>query len=74
MWHNAKTVVRVHTKNGGQQSWAIIDGVGSGWLQIKPGAADGVSNIHMLLSTALSNNRKVDVFVEQDKISQATLR
>ena len=74
MWHNVKTVVRVHTRNGSKQSWAIINGVGNGWLRIKPGTTDGVSNIHMLLGTALANNRKVDVLVQNNEISQATLR
>lgn len=74
MWHNAKTVVRTHAKNGGQQAWAIIQGVGSGWLRIKPASPDGVSNIHLILTAALANGRKVDVYVIGNQISQATLR
>lgn len=74
MWHNSKKVVRTHAKNGGQQAWAIVQGVGSGYLRIRPAAPDGVSNIHMILSTALANNRSVDVYVVGNEISQATLR
>ena len=74
MWHNDKQVSRTHCKNGTQQAWAIITGVGSGWLRIKPNSADGVTNIYMILSAALANNRKVDVFVTNNEISEATLR
>ncbi len=74
MWYNDKQVIRTHAKDGAQQAWAIVSGVGTSWLRIKPNAADGVSNIYMILSTALANNRKVDVFVTNNEISQATLR
>ena len=75
MWHNGKTVVRTHAKNGGQLAWAIINGVANnGWLRIKPGAADGVTNVFVILSVALANGRQVDVFVADNEISQATLR
>ena len=75
MWHNNKTVVRTHTKTGTQMVWAIITGVGfSGWLRIKPLSADGVTNIFMILSSALANNRKVDVYIRNNQIEQATLR
>ncbi len=74
MWYNDKQVIRTHVKHGTQQAWAIVSGVSNVWLRIKPNSADGVSNIYMILSTALANNRKVDVFVENNEISQATLR
>jgi len=74
MWYNDKQVTRTHAKNGTQQAWAIVSGVGSGWLRITPNAADGVSNIYMILNAALANNRKVDVYVTNNEISQATLR
>lgn len=74
MWHNDKAVVRTHCKNPSQQAWAIISGVGSGWLRITPNAVDGVTNIYMILSMALANNRHVDVYVTNNQISQATLR
>lgn len=74
MWHNDKEVARTHCKNGSQQAWAIVSGVGSGWLRIKPNAVDGVTNIYMILSMARANNRRVDVYVVNNEISQATLR
>jgi hypothetical protein len=74
MWHNNLQVSRTHAKNGAQLAWAIVPGVGSGWLQIKPDSADGVTNVFMILSTALANNRSVDVYVQSGQITQATLR
>jgi hypothetical protein len=75
MWHNDKTVVATHTKNGTQNAWAIINGVGiSGWISIRPASADGVTNVFMILCTALANNRKVDVLIENGQILEATLK
>lgn len=74
MWHNDRGVVRTHCKNGTQQAWAIIGGL-SGWKRIAPSAADGVSNIFLILSMAQANNRNVDVYIDaSDQITQATLR
>ena len=73
MWHNNKSVVRTHAKDGSKLAYAIISGM-SGWKRIRPSQSDGVSNIHLLLSTALANNRRVDVYIENNQISQATLR
>ena len=36
MWYNGKSVIATHTKNGTQMAWAIVSGVGSGWLRITP--------------------------------------
>ena len=74
MWHNDKQVTRTHAKNGTQQAWAIVSGVSSNWLRIRPNAADGVSNVYMILSMALANNRRVDVLVTSNEITEATLR
>jgi hypothetical protein len=75
MWYNDKTVIATHTKNGTQMAWAIVSGVGiTGWIRIKPASADGVSNVFMILCTALANNRKVDVLIENGEILQATLK
>jgi hypothetical protein len=54
-------------------AWAIISGI-SGWLRIKTLSADGVTNVFMILSTALANNRTVDVYIRNNQIEQATLR
>jgi hypothetical protein len=74
MWHYDKLVTRTHCKNPTQQAWAMVSGVGSSWLRIKPSAADGVINIYNILSLALANNRHVDVYVVNSEITQATLR
>lgn len=75
MWHNGKTIVRTHTKNGSQLAWAIVNGVANNaWLRVKPGAADGVTNVFVILSAALANGRQVDVFVVNNEIAEATLR
>ena len=73
MWYNNKTVVRAHCKSGTKMAWAIISGI-SGYKRIKTTSADGVSNIFMILSEALANNRKVDVYINGAYIEQATLR
>lgn len=72
MWHNNKSVVRTHAKDGSRAVWAIISGI-SGWKRIRPNVPDGVTNLHLLLSTALANNRKVDVFIHNNEITAATL-
>jgi hypothetical protein len=70
-WRYHKTVIRTHAKNNTQMAWAIIDG--SGWLSVKYSSVDGVSNIFINLCEALANNRKVDVFIQDGQIAQATL-
>ena len=71
-WQNNKTVTRAHAKHHSQMAWVIIQG--GGWLRVKPGATDGVTNIFMILCEALANNRKVDVYIREGQIEQATLR
>jgi hypothetical protein len=73
MWHNNVTVAKTHAKDGSRMAWAIINGV-SGWKRIRSTTPDGVSNLHLLLSTALANNRNVDVYIQSNEITQATLR
>lgn len=72
VWQYNKTVIRTHAKHNSQMAWAIIDG--SGWLSIKPSSSDGVTNVFMILCEALANNRKVDVFIRDGQIEQATLK
>ena len=73
MWYNNKAVIRTHSKGGSRMAWAIIDGI-SGWKRIRPTSIDGVMNIFMILSAARANNRRVDVFIRNGYIEQATLR
>ena len=69
--HN-KRVIRVHVKDGSRQAWAILDG--SGWLRVRPTAPDSVTNLVALLSEALANDRRVDVYVSSGQIAQVTLK
>lgn len=75
MWHNDKTVVATHAKNGTQMCWAVISGVPiTGWIRIKPATADGVSNVFRILCLAQATGRHVDVYIPSGEIEQATLR
>jgi hypothetical protein len=71
-WQYNKRVIRTHAKHGSQMAWVIIDG--SGWLRVRPRSADGVTNVFMILCEALANNRRVDVYIRDGQIEQATLR
>lgn len=71
-WSNARTVVRAHAKNGSRQVWVILNG--SGWIQVRPLAADGVTNNFAILCEALANGRQVDVLLTEGYITEATLR
>jgi peroxiredoxin family protein len=51
----------------------MISGV-AGWKKVRPNAADGVTNVFIILSTALANGRNVDVFINGDQVERATLR
>lgn len=73
MWHNNLSVVRVYTSHHSQNCYAIISGI-SGWKKIKTGAADGVTNVHVALSAAQANGRKVDVYIVSNQIERVTLR
>jgi hypothetical protein len=53
-------------------AWAIIEG--SQWLRVAPRSPDGVTDVFMILCEALANNHRVDVYVNNGQIEQATLR
>lgn len=71
-WQNNQVVVQTHAKNGAKQTWAYIDGFG--WLLVSGKTTDGNQNLFLLLSEARANGRKVDLLIENGKITQATLR
>ncbi|WP_340105289.1 hypothetical protein [Rhodohalobacter sp. 8-1] len=73
MWHNNLSVARVYTSHHSQNCYAIVSGV-SGWKKVKTGAADGVTNVHIALSAAQANGRKVDVYIVSNQIERVTLR
>lgn len=72
VWQHNKQVIRVHVKDGSRQAWAILEG--SGWLRIRPTSTDGVTNLVVLISEALANGRRVDAYIYNGQIAQATLR
>jgi len=72
MWHYNVTIQRVYITNDPQNAWAVFNGI-SGWKRIKAGAADGVTNVGALLSTALANSRQVDVYLVGSEIQRAVL-
>ncbi len=72
MWINNTRVIRTHAKNNSQMAWAIIEG--SQWLRVTPRSPDGVTDVFMLLCEALANNHRVDVYINNGQITQATLR
>ncbi len=73
MWHNDRSVVRTFSTHHAQNCWVMISGV-AGWKKVRPNAADGVTNVFIILSTALANGRNVDVFINGDQVERATLR
>jgi len=73
MWYNNKTVTRTYTSKDSQNCHASISGI-SGWKKIKTGAADGVTNVFVILCAAKANGRPVDVYLVNNQIERATLR
>jgi len=62
MWYYNVKVNSTYTQYATQWAWADITGLG--WRQIKGGAADGVTNLFILLSTAKANDRNVHVYID----------
>ena len=72
VWQYNKRVIRTHAKTGSQMAWAIIEG--SSWLRVRTNSPDGVTNVFEILCEALANSRRVDVYIQNGQIAQATLR
>jgi hypothetical protein len=71
-WFNNQTVIRAHTKHYSKAAWALFPG--SCWIPIRPASPDGVTNIFAIICEALANNHRVDVYIRNSQIDQATLR
>ncbi len=71
-WHSNKSVIRTHVQDHSQRVWVLFHQ--SCWIRIRPQSPDGVSNLLMIFSQALANNRKVDVYIRNGQIQAATLR
>lgn len=61
-----KAVVQTFASSDPQNAWANIAGVG--WLKIKPGSADGVTNIFIMMNAAKANNRTVNVSTDASNL------
>jgi hypothetical protein len=66
MWYNNKKIAATFVHHTTQWAWANIDGIG--WRRIKDGAADGCTNLYILLCAAKANDRLVNVYVDSDNL------
>ena len=63
MWTN---INQVYTTRDSQNAWAHLVATNA-WHKILPGAADGVTNVHLLLTAAKANNRQAYVVLDANK-------
>lgn len=71
MWQNNKIVQQTFGSHHAQNCWALLAGLG--WKKVKPNAADGVTNLFIVMNAAKANNRPVNVFLDADQITIAYL-
>lgn len=55
-------VVQTFASSDPQNAWANL--AGAGWLKIKTGAADGVTNLFVMFNAAKANGRTVTVYTD----------
>lgn len=59
------SVLMTFASKDAQNAWAYLSGSGiNAWKKIKTGAADGVTNVFVLLCAAQSSGRKVNVDID----------
>lgn len=61
-WYYNKKVLATFGYHTTQWAWAFIDGIG--WRRIKGGAADGVTNLFIMLNEAKASDRLVHVYID----------
>jgi len=68
--YNNLTVNSTYVSSNSQNAWAYLSGTGitAGWRKIKTGAADGVTNVFILLCSAESSGRKVNVDIDASNL------
>ena len=54
---------QVYCSRDAQNAWAHLAATNV-WHKILPGAADGVTNVHVLLCAAKANNRQVHIVLD----------
>jgi hypothetical protein len=57
---------QVYCSRDGQNAWAHLP-LDNAWHKILPGAADGVTNVFLILTTAKGNNRQVYIVLDANK-------
>lgn len=55
--HGNKSIARIFTTYHSQNNWAYLSGVG--WKKVRPGNADGCTNVHTALVAARANGKLV---------------
>lgn len=63
MW---TTINQVYTSRDSQNAWAHLAS-DNAWHKILPGAADGVTNVFLILTTAKGNNKQVYIVLDASK-------
>ncbi len=63
MWTN---INQIYTTNHSQNAWAHLAGTNA-WHKVLTGAADGVTNVYVVLASARANNRQVYVGFDANK-------
>jgi len=61
-WHHNQIVNYTYSYHGSQVAYAHVGALG--WRRIKTGAADGVTNLFVIMNAAKANNRKVHVNID----------
>lgn len=69
--YQSTKVTQVYASRDAQNAWAHFPGLG--WRRIQPGAADGVTNVHAVLTEAAAKNLTVTVLVDGSQIYQVYL-
>lgn len=67
------TINQVFARAGSQDVWAHLAGSINAWRRVKPGSADGVTNICILLASAKATNKQAYVVLVSDQITEAYL-
>jgi hypothetical protein len=66
MWYYNKQVLQTFVHHTTQWAWAYIQDLG--WRRIRDGAADGVTNLFIMMCAARANNRLVHVYIDGDDL------
>jgi C1A family cysteine protease len=68
-WLANVTVGQVYASRDAQNGWAYF--VGYGWRRIRPGTADGITNMLVLFAFARAKGKPVTVYADGDSVYQA---